>query len=74
MSFGDTFVASAKGTHAFAKRQVYVNTYAFFGITFVKGTDKAFFPYLAGKPTVVPIRNGRVARISGAGDVIFLQY
>jgi len=69
MPFCNTFIAGTKRTQAFAKRQVNVKTHRIFRIGRVYDGG---LPAIHGKRLVIPIRNSWIARVSWAGNVIFL--
>ncbi|PHK25449.1 hypothetical protein VF13_42545 [Nostoc linckia z16] len=69
----NTFIASAKRTHAFAKREVYVQAYPFGEVAFLKSTQHGTLPYIGGKARIFPIRYSWIAGVSWPGDIIFLD-
>jgi hypothetical protein len=52
---------------------MYVNADAFGIFAFMKTFLKSFYPRLCGKARFVPVRDGGIAGVARAGDVVFID-
>ena len=73
MPFGNTFVATAESTQAFAKWKVNVEADALAGIALGKSPVDRFFPFVHVDGFVIPVWNSWVACITWAGDIVFIN-
>ena len=73
MPLGDALVAATEGAKALAERQVDVQTYSLFVIAFEEGGLQPLFVLLKGKSFRIPVGYGRIAGISGACNIVFLD-
>ncbi len=73
MPFCNALMAPTKSTQALTKRQVYIKANPLFFITLVKRHSNRIQPLSLIYAIHAPIRNGGVAGIPWAGNIVFLN-